>query len=46
MKCCNQDCRQGRDCPNKPVGDVPLYRVLAVASVVIAATMFIAFVTK
>lgn len=28
-QCCNGNCRQGRDCPNRPEGlDWPLLRVL------------------
>lgn len=35
-KCCNDNCRQGRDCPNKPtynlrwIGDVVFFALLAI----------------
>jgi len=39
QQCCNGDCNQGRNCPEKPDGYVPGVAPIAIAFIVIMLTL-------
>lgn len=48
MKCCNQDCNQGRDCPNykssmKPATGLQIVAMASITGVVVANVMMAAY---
>jgi len=47
MKCCNNDCNQGRDCPNRTEMNISYIDWNAIAyTIIIIALIAIPFITK
>lgn len=45
MSCCNHECRQGRDCPNR-ASKAPLSKLLAVVAVMLATVIYMAIIVN
>lgn len=41
MSCCNHNCNQGRECPNRKTYEVPSVAVYAIVSVLLAAVILL-----
>jgi hypothetical protein len=44
MTCCNNDCNQGRECPNRPVRNLPQWQDVVSIGLLIAVLTFGYFV--